>query len=148
MTNYDMSLAPGRTYKYYTGQPLFPFGYGLSYTTFDLSCSNSSGVAPYVFTCTVSNTGPRDGDEIVMVYHSAGQDIRKIAPHPVPIKALVEFERVFVPKGGQTTIQFGLFDNAISLVNENGVRTLYPGTHQIIFSRGYGTDVVTTITIK
>merc|ERR1711865_712671 len=38
MTNYHMALPPGRTYKYYTGMPLFPFGHGLSYTSFSLEC--------------------------------------------------------------------------------------------------------------
>jgi len=147
MTNYNMALPPGRTYRYYTGQPLFPFGYGLSYTTFDLACKNSSGVTPFSYTCTVTNTGSRDGDEVVMVYHAAGDDIRKKVNHPVPIKALVEFERVFVPKGDQVSVEFSLFDRALSLVNENGVRVLYTGQHSVIFSRGYGTDVVFTFTI-
>jgi hypothetical protein len=148
ITNFDMSLPPGRTYRYYTGTPLFSFGYGLSYTTFSLSCVNITGPTAYSYQCTVINTGNRDGDEIVMVYHSAGADIRKNASHPVPIKALVEFERVFVPARGQTVINFILFDRALQLVNQNGVRVLYPGTHSLIFSRGYGTDVVFTFPVS
>jgi hypothetical protein len=147
MTNFDMALPPGRTYRYYTGQPLFTFGYGLSYTTFSLSCKNISGSTPYTYSCTVTNTGNRDGDEIVMVYHSAGADIRKNAPHPIPLKALVEFERVSVSAGRQTQIQFNLSNLAVQLVNQNGVRVIYPGQHSLIFSRGYGTDVVFTFTI-
>jgi hypothetical protein len=142
MTNFDMAKPPGRTYRYYTGTPLFPFGYGLSYTTFSLACNNFTGPSTYSYKCYVTNTGSRDGDEIVMVYHSAGADIRKNVPHPVPIKALVEFERVFVPVRGRTEIDFVLFDNALELVNQNGIKVLYPGQHSLIFSRGYGTDVV------
>ena len=99
MTNYDMAKPPGRTYKYYTGEPLWPFGMGLSYTTFDLSCTSTSsstttttssstlggGAAaprgsasppgdeqhelPLTVSCDVKNTGSVDGDEVVMVYH-------------------------------------------------------------------------------
>ena len=98
MTNYDMAKPPGRTYKYYTGEPLWPFGMGLSYTSFDLSCSSTTsssttststlggGAAapprgsasppadeqqglPLTVSCDVKNTGSVDGDEVVMVYH-------------------------------------------------------------------------------
>ena len=61
MYNFDMSLAPGRTYRYFTGTPLFPFGFGLSYTSFDLGCKQASAK----FECVVRNTGAREGDEVV-----------------------------------------------------------------------------------
>ena len=95
MTNYDMSQAPGRTYKYYTGKPLYEFGFGLSLTTFELECHavNNSDIAPSLYigdaaeaaaaearrqpratpvttvTCEVKSTGNMTGDEVVMVYH-------------------------------------------------------------------------------
>lgn len=105
MGNYDMSLPPGRTYKYYSGRPLFEFGSGLSLTTFSLDCSRlDDGVArgDLSFSCKVSNTGSRDGDEVLMAFHSAGSDIRSTAAkagHPVPIKSLVGFERISVATG-------------------------------------------------
>jgi hypothetical protein len=136
MSNFDMSLAPGRTYRYYTGQPLFPFGHGLSYTSFGLSCVNSS--AAYSHTCTVVNTGSVAGDEVVMVYHSAGDAVRKEANHPVPLRSLVAFERVRVEAGGSVSFDVSLTPSMTMLVNEDGVKTLYRGEHEFIVSRGPG----------
>ena len=80
MTDYDMSSGPGRTYKYFPSEatklrPLFPFGFGLSYTSFSLSCQIKHA-GTYTATCQVKNTGDRDGDAVVLVYHSAGPAIR------------------------------------------------------------------------
>eukprot|EP00045_Choanoeca_perplexa_P015809 m.204769 g.204769 ORF g.204769 m.204769 type:complete len:863 (+) comp17088_c0_seq12:3-2591(+) len=151
MTNYDMSLAPGRTYRYYTGQPLFPFGHGLSYTSFGLTCVNSSSGKQYVHTCTVANTGSMDGDEVVMVYHRAGAAVRKEANHPVPLRSLVAFDRVRVGAGSSVSIDFELTPAMAMLVNEDGVKTLYSGEHEFIVSRGPGLktddDVVITLVI-
>ena len=63
MTNYDMSKSPGRTYKYYQGKPLFKFGFGLSYTDFDMNCKKEKGDV----VCKLSNVGERSGDEVVQV---------------------------------------------------------------------------------
>ena len=61
MYNFDMSTPPGRTYRYYTGTPLFPFGAGMSYTTFSVNTMQSE----FNFVTTVTNTGLFDGDEVV-----------------------------------------------------------------------------------
>src|SRR6202012_5045530 len=67
--SYDMK---GRTYRYFTGKPLFPFGYGLSYTKFeyrDLSVSaHVDGGQPVDADVTVTNTGKLTGDEVVQLY--------------------------------------------------------------------------------
>jgi len=144
MTNFNMSIAPGRTYRYYQGTPLFPFGYGLSLTTFDLACSQPANLQ---FSCQVGNTGSRDGDEVVQVYHSAGDDIRSKVNHPVPFKSLVDFERVRVPSGDSGSVSFQFDNTVLSLTNLNGTRVVYPGTHVLIFTRGYGQQVNFTITV-
>jgi hypothetical protein len=86
----QMSSFPGRTYKYYQHQPLFPFGFGLSLTTFELSVSQVSRGFDNSHTveCAVRNTGALDGDEVVMVFHRAGPDVRSRigTAHPVPAK--------------------------------------------------------------
>ena len=144
MDNYDMSKAPGRTYRYYTGRPLFPFGAGLSYTTFQLTCAMSNGDAD----CTVKNTGAVDGDEVVMVFHSVGTEIKQQADHPVPIRALVGFERVRVAAGASVQVHFQLGNPALQLVNAQGDKVLYKGEHTLSFSRGVGTDTDIQVQVK
>jgi hypothetical protein len=96
----------------------------------------------------VANTGRVAGDEVVMVFHSAGRDVRaRIGDsHPVPAKALVGFERVRLEAGEQTTLRFDLQRGALELVNASGLRHLYPGSHTLLFSRGHGADVAINVT--
>ena len=69
MTNYHFSDPPGRSYRYYTGTPLWPFGYGLSYTSFSLTCTRLEleTTTVYNFSCDVTNTGKTLGDEVIQV---------------------------------------------------------------------------------
>ncbi|NXR10035.1 BGLM glucosidase, partial [Semnornis frantzii] len=104
MENYTME---GRTYRYYGQEaPLYPFGYGLSYTTFhyqDLVLSPL--VLPICANLSVSvvleNTGQRDGEEVVQLYLRWEQ-----SSVPVPHWQLVAFRRVAVPAGQETKLSF------------------------------------------
>merc|ERR1719401_1391465 len=100
-----MTEGVGRTYRYYTGSPLFRFGMGLSLTTFTLEC-HAVPTSSFHYSCTVTNAGPRGGDEVVQVYHSA-LNIGKV-DHPLPRRALVNFARVHVPVGQAATVDFRL----------------------------------------
>lgn len=154
MADFNMSKPPGRTYRYYTGKALFAFGSGLSLTTFTHTCAQSGAEVPpggdpsFTFDCTVANTGSMGGDEVLQVYHLAGADIRAKVDHPVPIKQLVDFERVTVPAGGTSErIQFVLSTDALRLTNNDGDRVVYSGTHTFLFSRGNGKDQSFTVTV-
>jgi len=145
--SYDMSAWPGRTYKYYD-KALWSFGWGLSLTTFDLDCQlvkhGEGGAAAnrYTANCVVTNTGPRDGDAVVLVYHAAGSDVRaSIHDHPVPRRALVGFERVRVGRGGQAGLRFELTARELELVDAAGERRLYPGMHEFVFSSSPSPEV-------
>ncbi|MDR0894116.1 MAG: glycoside hydrolase family 3 C-terminal domain-containing protein [Prevotellaceae bacterium] len=88
----------GRTYRYMTDAPLFPFGYGLSYTTFEVGQGNIANTQiradqSTTLTVPVTNTGKRKGTEIVQVY------VRRIADADGPQKSLRAFQRVEVPAG-------------------------------------------------
>ena len=80
-----------RTYRYFTGEPLFPFGYGLSYTTFNLS---KPAYINNKVQLTVKNTGNMDGTEVVQVY------IRNMADKEGPKKTLRAYKRVTLKAGG------------------------------------------------
>ncbi len=138
MTNYDMAKAPGRTYRYYTGTPLFKFGQGESYTTFDMECKHDGLTKDNGVTlkCHLKNTGDMDGDEVIQVYHTVGEEIRSKANHPIAIKQLVEFERVSVAKGADVDVEISLTNDSFELVNEHGVSVVYPGEHTIMLERG------------
>lgn len=99
----DLQLPPfddyhmkGRTYRYFQGEPLFPFGYGLSYTTFAIGAvSYDANATGGKITVEVSNTGERDGAEVVQVY------LRNPADTEGPVKTLRGFARVEL-KAGET----------------------------------------------
>ena len=115
-TDYSMK---NRTYRYFKGDPLYGFGYGLSYTNFKYSNlklpTSSSKGKPVSVNATVKNTGNRDGEEVVQLYVSS-QDKSVNAP----LKALKGFQRIFLKAGESKTVQFNLSPESLSIVDDNG----------------------------
>lgn len=146
--SFDMSLPPGRSYKYYSappalGPPLIAFGEGQSYSTFTISCSG--GLSPdrsvVALSCNISNTAGPDGDEVLMAFHrpSAGVVALVDGRHPLPLSTLVGFQRVSVPAGTTRTAAIVLPVYAsLTFVNEVGASVLYPGTHFVDVRNGNG----------
>jgi hypothetical protein len=93
----------------------------------------------------VSNDGGIAGDEVLMLFHAAGTDVRAVANHPVPIRSLIDFDRVSVPSGGTATVEFHVDQKSLELIDENGEPRIYPGEHQLIASRGHGAAVNFTV---
>eukprot|EP00475_Leptophrys_vorax_P024823 TRINITY_DN343_c0_g1_i1.p1 TRINITY_DN343_c0_g1~~TRINITY_DN343_c0_g1_i1.p1 ORF type:complete len:746 (+),score=247.05 TRINITY_DN343_c0_g1_i1:83-2320(+) len=142
MNNMEMAKYPGRTYRYYSETPLFSFGHGLSYTTFKTSCAIHEKLQ--IVTCDVTNTGSRDGDEVVMLFHAVGADVRAQfgSQHPIPLKNLIGFERVSVAAKQTQTIVLPFDQMSLSVTNEKGDKVVYPGSHQLTVSRdGVNADV-------
>lgn len=126
-SNYDMQ---GRTYRYFKGTPLYPFGYGLSYTTYAYSNlkvdETSDTKTPVKVTVDVKNSGQIDGEEVVQIYVS-----NKTAKSIVPNVALKGFQRIFLKKGEQKSVTFSLAPEDFSVTNEDARQLVEPGTFEI-----------------
>jgi len=102
----DYDIRHGRTYQYFKGKPIYPFGFGLSYTTFSYSGLITSSPAlrdSMMISVDVKNTGNRDGEEVVQLYVSYPDS--KVER---PIKQLKGFKRVFIPAGKTVTVDIPL----------------------------------------
>lgn len=121
--NYDMA---GRTYRYFNQEPLYPFGYGLSYTTF--SYSNLSIPVSVVagdkvsVKVTVTNTGKMEGDEVVQLYLTDEK-----ASTPRPIRQLEGFQRINLKPGESKEVVFNLDPRQFSNINNKDKRVIEPG---------------------
>jgi beta-glucosidase len=126
-SDYDME---GRTYKYFRGDPLFPFGHGLSYTTFayrELSLPAAVRAGEEVrVSVEVENTGPSAGEEVVQLYLT---DVEASAP--VPIRALQGVRRIFLRPGERRTVSFTLSPRQLSLIDDAGERVVEPGAFEV-----------------
>jgi beta-glucosidase len=121
----------GHTYRYFRGEPLFPFGHGLSYTTFAysnlrLGAETISPGQTLTISADVKNIGQRAGDEVVQLYLSD-----TAASVPVPIRQLHGFERLHLAPGETKTITFTLAPRQLSLIDHHGRRVIEPGGFQI-----------------
>jgi beta-glucosidase len=124
-----------RTYRYFQGRPLYPFGYGLSYSKFafsDLTLSSATVKAgdPLEVEVNVHNADRRDGDAVAELYLSFPD-----APG-MPIRALRGFRRVTVPAGMTQHLHFKLDPRDLSSVTEAGDRVVAPGTYKISVGGG------------
>jgi beta-glucosidase len=121
--NYDMA---GKTYRYFTQEPLYPFGYGLSYTTF----SYSNLVIPEKIVAgdkitvkvTVTNTGKAEGDEVVQLYLTDEK-----ASTPRPIRQLEGFSRISLKPGESKVVELRLDPRQFSIINKKNLRVIEPG---------------------
>jgi beta-glucosidase len=126
-TDYNMR---GRTYRYFAGEPLYPFGFGLSYTTFAYSrlrlpASVRAGENVAV-TVDVRNTGGREGEEVVQLYVTDVQ-----AGAPVPIRSLQGFRRVLLKPGETKSVSFSLTPRQLSLIDFRNRRVVEPGVFEV-----------------
>ena len=134
----------GRTYRYFAGKPLYPFGYGLSYTTFSyrglrLPKKAINAGDPLVAEVTVANTGIREGDEVVQLYLTFPE-----VPG-APLRALRGFKRVHLKPGGSQNVRFELKDRDLSMVTEAGELIIAQGKYSLSIGGGQPTTGAPTV---
>jgi beta-glucosidase len=129
---YNYKPTAKRGYLYTSGEPLFPFGYGLSYTTFEYSNLKVSPaqIGPggrAQVTVTVTNTGRRAGEEIVELY--VRDEVSSVTR---PVKELKDFRRVALAPGESATVSFAITPDKLAFYNLNMERVVEPGAFDIM----------------
>jgi beta-glucosidase len=135
LPNFEDYGMANRTYRYFTGRPLYPFGYGLSYTTFsysDLSVPVQAIAAgqPLATDVTVTNTGKLAGDEVVQLY------LRFSPVKGAPRIALRGFQRIHLEPGASTKVHFELKARDLGMVTEDGNPIVAQGDYTISIGGG------------
>jgi beta-glucosidase len=124
-----------QTYRYFPGEPLYPFGYGLSYTRFqynDLKLGNSFNKGQEVkLTVNLKNTGAMDGDEVAQVYVS---EENKTGHYP--IRSLSAFKRLNVKAGETKSVELNIRPETFSIINDKGEREFKPGKYLVSVGGG------------
>ncbi len=130
----EYSMA-NRTYRYFTGKPLYPFGYGLSYSKFEYSNLKVSARQVQAgdsvrVDADVKNNSQRDGDEVVEIYLT----FPKVAG--APLRALRGFSRAHINAGETAHVRLNLNKRDLSMVDENGNRFIAPGSYTLSIGGG------------
>ncbi len=143
--NYSMK---GRTYRYMTEQPLFPFGYGLSYTTFNIGEATVDNAAiksnsSVKLSVPMSNTGTRGGVEILQIY------IHKQGDADAPIRSLKAFKRVFLKAGAQENVEMTLPASTFECFDaDSNTMRVAPGSYDLYYGTSSSDKDLKKIIIK
>ena len=126
-TEYSMK---GRTYRYFHGEPLFPFGYGLSYTKFTLANTHAPAQAvagdDVKLSIEVQNSGAMAGEEVVQLY------VRNVnGGETVPIRTLQGFQRIALKPGEKKQVEFTVTARQFSSTGADNRRVVFPGDYEI-----------------
>lgn len=141
--DYDME---GRTYRYMKEKPLYPFGYGLSYSNFEysnpeVSLSDSDNNS-HIFKVNVKNTGEKDGEEVAQLY------IKKSDEQGGPQKTLRAFKRVNIPAGETMEVTFHLTPESFYTFDRKSERMkTLPGEYKIFYGGNSATEDFVTVVL-
>jgi len=166
VTIFDMGMRPnktsgnpGRSYRFYTGTPVYAFGSGLSFTSFDTKMVAST--VPAVFSTvvseytmlkkdtthvatistTVTNTGDREGDQVVQIFASPPN----AGVNGAPLQNLIAFDRIHLEKGESTTLKFEIKSHQFTFADRQGYRTTQQGDWKIWAGLDKSTAVQVTL---
>jgi beta-glucosidase len=145
---YNRKPTSFRNYLFESRAPLYPFGHGLSYTTFrldDLKVADPE-IGPAgrtTATVRVTNTGTRAGDEVVQMYvHDVLASVTR------PVKQLRGFKRVSLKPGESTTVTFPIGPEALWLIDQQMTRRVEPGAFEILVGTSSETTLKAALTVK
>jgi len=152
----SMTTAPGRSYKYYTGATLWPFGFGLSYTQFNMTWSSllqnpqvlmiGDRNSFVTYTVKVTNVGTVTGDEVVQAYYTPSN---VQLPQGPLIKQLFGFQRVHLKPNESATLKFefnGL--TGIQMTDADGNTLVVPGVYKVMFTNGVDLVLEASLILK
>lgn len=159
--SFNMTEGVGRTYRYYKGTPVYPFGYGLSYSTFSLYCHASQNSYHFIITnknkdeieedsnngvitihCRITNQSNIKGNNVLTLYHRQRKEDMKgnySIDHPIPFKSLINFGRYEIESLQSKLVKFPLSHESFLLTNSQGKRVLYNGLHYFDIYDGLNT---------
>lgn len=148
----SMTAGLGRSYRYYSGEPLWPFGWGLTLTEWSLTLDPSVGTSAAAlgsggagnFSVALKNIGERDSDEVVFVYFSPQF---KRPDCPVPKRQLMDFRRVHVAKAEQAVLEFEVTSEQLHLVNVDGTSSAYSGHYVLEFTNGVNATATVDVNV-
>jgi len=126
-------MSKGRTYRYFKGKALYPFGYGQSYTTFTYSKATlNKSVLPLSNTLTLTfnlkNTGAKFGEEVAQIY------IRNLQDPEGPLRSLRAFRRVRIAAGATSEMRFFLTPKTFEFFDpETNTMKVKPGNYEILY---------------
>lgn len=149
VTQMSVSTPPGRTHMYYTGQPEFPFGWGLSYSTWELgwqiadkTLNATDGFAK--FKMFLLNKGPMAGEQKVLAVARPRGPAR---PGGGPRQKLWDYQAVSLEAGEGTALIFGLTAGALAVSDSKGNRVTHPGLYEVAFSCGDGDELAAEVQV-
>lgn len=129
MADFKSYSMDNRTYRFFKGEPAYPFGFGLSYTIFSYSNLSLEQVECGIkVSATVENIGEKDGDEVVQVYKHQEAEFR------TPLRSLVAVKRIHLKAGQTQAVDFVVDEDRLALFDENGSQVMLSG--KITFSVG------------
>jgi hypothetical protein len=156
MSEMEMDVGVGRSYRYYNGTVVYPFGWGLSYTTFSVTAASPMNAASFqteatpssnvTYSVAVTNTGSVTGDTVILAY---------FAPVSLPsqpqnrlIKQLFAYERVHLAPGDATTLTFTASSATVNIVDKaTGDVISAPGSFNFVFTDGVDQTLTVPVTV-
>jgi beta-glucosidase len=137
----------GRTYRYFTGKPLYGFGFGLSYTSFayknlKIAPSQVKAGNPVKVQADVRNTGAVAGDEVVELYLTQPPGVE------IPLRVLAGFKRVHLAPGQSAHVSLTIDPRSLGQVDQKGNRVLVPGQYSVSLGGAQPQDAASVLTGK